>query len=127
MAFCSQQRPLRGGARSEKPLFVRQVRGNLFLREGKTGLSRKEITLKAISDCKDAGLLREFWEKMSQEEIDMLTNERNMETVSLNALAEGLPMGMIQKITGFDTEAITSLSQKALLCLRPNTALFAAP
>jgi len=130
------------------------------------GLSRRDITLKAvrlaIRDCKDAGLLREFWEKLSQEEINMLANEwdmetalevreeegfergvqrgrmeglergmergmergrmegmergmeRGRETIALNALAEGLPMGVIQKITGLDTATITSLSQKAL-------------
>jgi len=102
------------------------------------GLSRRDITLKAvrlaIQDCKDAGLLREFWEKMSQEEINMLANEWDMETalevreeegfergrmegvetVAANALAEGLPVGMIQKLTGLDTATITSLSQRAL-------------
>ena len=118
------------------------------------GLSRDGIALKAIRqtirDCKGAGLLAEFWEKMSQEDINMLASdwnfetalevereegfekgmkrgmekgmergmekgmERGRETIALNALAEGLPMGVIQKITGLDTETITSLSQRAL-------------
>ena len=110
------------------------------------GLDRRDITLKAIRlairDCKEAGLLREFWERLSQEEINMLANEwdmetalevreeegfergvqkgmergmeRGRETIALNALAEGLPVGMIQKLTGLDTATITSLSQRAL-------------
>jgi len=110
--------------------------------------SRGEITLGAIRlairDCRNAGLLTEFWDKMSQEEINMLANEWDMETAlevrreegfedgvergvklglergveqgvektALNALAEGLPMGVIQKITGLDTETITGLAQR---------------
>ena len=126
--------------------FVRRAR----LREKELaalrGLSRKETALEAIRlairDCKDAGLLAEFWEAMSQEEINMLANEWNMETAlevreeegfergvemgrmegmergmektALNALAEGLPLEVIRKITGLDTETITGLSQRAL-------------
>ena len=47
-------------------------------------LSREEITLKAIRqairDYKEAGLLEEFWEKMSQEDVNMLANDWNLET-----------------------------------------------
>ena len=95
----------------------------------------------AIQDCKSADLLREFWENMSQEELNMLVNEWDMETalevreeegfekgmgvgmekgmekgvetVAANALAEGLPLELIRKLTGLDTETITGLSPRA--------------
>jgi len=38
--------------------------------------------------------------------------EQGVEKTALNALAEGLPMGVIQKITGLDTETITGLAQR---------------
>ncbi|MCL2191043.1 MAG: hypothetical protein FWB79_03535 [Treponema sp.] len=109
------------------------------------GSDRMGITLnairQAIRDCKDADLLKTFWEKMSQEEINMLANEwdmetalevereegfekgvekgiekgmeRGVETVAVNALAEGMPIDLVRKITGLDTETITSLSQRS--------------
>ena len=40
--------------------------------------------------------------------------ERGMETVAMNALAEGIPIELVRKITGLDTETITSLSQRTL-------------
>ena len=95
----------------------------------------------AIQDCKNAGLLREFWENMSQEEINMLANEWDMETalevreeegfekgmgiglekgvgigvetVAANALAKGYSIEQVYEITGLDTETITGLSQRA--------------
>jgi len=39
--------------------------------------------------------------------------ERGRETIAVNALTEGLPVGVIQKITGLDTATITSLAQRA--------------
>jgi hypothetical protein len=105
------------------------------------GRSRAEITLAAvrlaIRDCRDAGLLNEFWDTMRQEEINMLANEwdmqtalevereegfekgvekgmeRGVETVAVNALAKGLPFELIRELTGLDTETITGLSQRA--------------
>jgi len=97
------------------------------------GRSRAEITLAAvrlaIRDCRDAGLLSDFWDKMRQEEINMLANEWDMqtalevereegfekgvETVAVNALAKGLPFELIRELTGLDTETITGLSQRA--------------
>ena len=63
------------------------------------------------------------------ERIDMLANEWNMETalevreeegfergvetVAVNALAEGLSLEQVHRITGLDMETITSLSQRA--------------
>jgi len=106
------------------------------------GLSRGETTLKAIRqairDCKEAGLLAEFWEKMSQEDVNMLANDWNFETalevereegfekgiemgmgrgieaVAANALAKGLSFELIREITGLDAETIAGLSQRAL-------------
>ena len=73
-------------------------------------------------------MLREFWENMSKEELNMLANEwdmktalevreeegfeRGVETVAVNALAKGLPFELIHELTGLDTETITSLSQR---------------
>jgi len=91
----------------------------------------------AIQDCRNANLLRDFWENMNQEEINMLANEwdmqtalevreeegfergvgkgrkESMETVAVNALAEGFTPEQIHKITGLDTKTITGLSQRA--------------
>jgi len=106
------------------------------------GMSRKERTREAIRlairDCKDAGLLREFWEKLSQEEMGMLARDWDMKTalevreeegrergreegkgekgreIARNALAKGLPFELIRDITGLDAETITGLSQGAL-------------
>ena len=105
------------------------------------GLGRKDVTLKAmrqaIRDCKSADLLREFWEKMTQEEINMLASEWNMETalevereeglerglekgreekgveIARNALAKGLPFELICDITGLDMETIAGLQAGA--------------
>ena len=106
------------------------------------GLSRKERTREAIRlairDCKDAGLLREFWEKLSQEEMGMLANDWDMKTalevereegferglergkgekgreIARNALAKGASVEFVRDITGLDTETITGLSQGTL-------------
>ncbi|MCL2193625.1 MAG: hypothetical protein FWB78_09550 [Treponema sp.] len=87
----------------------------------------------SIQDCKNADLLREFWENMSQEELNMLANEWDMETalevsreegfekgmgvgvetVAVNALAKGYSIEQVYEITGLDTETITNLSQRA--------------
>jgi len=86
----------------------------------------------AILDCKNADLLRKFWENMSQEELNMLVNEWDMETalevreeegfergvgvgvetVAANALAKGYTIEQVYEITGLDTEIITGLSQR---------------
>ena len=48
----------------------------------------------AIQDCKNADLLREFWENMSQEELNMLANEWDMETALEVSREEGFERGM---------------------------------
>ena len=62
------------------------------------GLGRGEITLKAIRrairDCKEAGLLEEFWGKMSQEDVNMLANDWNLETALEVEREEGFERGM---------------------------------
>jgi len=66
--------------------------------EQNEGLSRGETTLKAIRqairDCKGAGLLAEFWEKMSQEDVNMLANDWNFETALEVEREEGFEKGM---------------------------------
>jgi len=63
--------------------------------DGSGGAERtvKAIRL-AIEDCKNANLLREFWENMSQEELNMLTNEWNMETALEVREEEGFERGV---------------------------------
>jgi len=39
--------------------------------------------------------------------------EKGVETVAVNALAEGLSFEQVHRITGLDTETITGLSQRA--------------
>jgi len=48
----------------------------------------------AIRDCRNANLLREFWENMSQEELNMLTNEWDMETALEVREEEGFERGL---------------------------------
>jgi len=47
----------------------------------------------AIQDCKDANLLKMFWEDMSQEEINMLANEWDMKTALEVREEEGFERG----------------------------------
>jgi len=47
----------------------------------------------AIRDCRNAGLLTEFWENMSQEELNMLANEWDMETALEVREEEGFERG----------------------------------
>ncbi|MCL2191428.1 MAG: hypothetical protein FWB79_05525 [Treponema sp.] len=95
---------------------------------------------KAVRDCKAKGYLLEYWEKMTEEEMLMFESDWDqdlalevrweegleegmergvekgvgigVETVAVNALAKGLPFELIHELTGLDTEAITSLSQR---------------
>jgi len=48
----------------------------------------------AIQDCKSADLLRDFWENMSQEELNMLVNEWDMETALEVREEEGFERGV---------------------------------
>jgi|GEM_PF-192782 len=119
--------------------FVSRVRVHerelVALGEAPVGEEKMKTAIRlAIRDCKDAGLLREFWENMSQEELNMLVNEwdmktalevreeegfergiergieRGVETVAANALAEGASIEFVHKITGLDVGAIAELA-----------------
>ncbi|MCL2191394.1 MAG: hypothetical protein FWB79_05345 [Treponema sp.] len=78
--------------------FVFQVRVHekeFVARGGKPGgeeAMMKAIRL-AIQDCKDANLLKKFWENMSQEEINMLANEWDMKTALEVREEEGFERG----------------------------------
>ena len=89
---------------------------------------------KAVLYCRDHGILNEFLEHNATEVIGMLTAEWNLEDakavwfeegvetgmergmemgmkdVARNALAEGLPLEVVQKITGLDIETIEQLA-----------------
>ena len=79
--------------------FVFQVRVHekeFVARGGKPGgeeAMMKAIRL-AIQDCKDANLLKKFWENMSQEEINMLANEWDMKTALEVREEEGFERGL---------------------------------
>jgi hypothetical protein len=84
---------------------------------------------KAILYCRDHDILKEFLKRHAREVINMLLHEWNMDTalavrfeegmergieqgmrdVALNALDEGLPLEVVQKITGLDIETIENL------------------
>ena len=86
---------------------------------------------KAIQDCKDKGLLLDFWDKLTPEEINMLGSEwdlnialevereegleegrvEGLETAARNALGEGASIEFVKKITGLDDEAISRLQE----------------
>jgi len=116
--------------------FVSRVRWHEAADKQK-GTIRDGITLeairKAVQDCKNAGLLKEFWENLSREEMNMLNEEWNwddalavryeegmeeglergmeegLEKTARNALAKGLPLELIHDLTGLDMETITNL------------------
>ena len=79
---------------------------------------------KAIRDCRDKNLLVEYWDNLTMEEMTMLGSEWDMnialevereetrEEVARNALAEGLSIEIVQKITGLDLETIKNLQPK---------------
>ena len=92
------------------------------------GRSRAEITLAAvrlaIRDCRDAGLLSEFWDTMRQEEINMLANEWDMQTALEVEREEGFEKGVekgiekgIEKgmekgmVRGVETVAVNALAK----------------
>ncbi|MDR1318754.1 MAG: Rpn family recombination-promoting nuclease/putative transposase [Treponema sp.] len=87
---------------------------------------------KAMEWCISQNILKDFFERNGSEVINMLFNEFNMEAelaaeweaglekgmeeglekTARNALAEGLPMEVIRKITGLDLETISQLSSQ---------------
>jgi hypothetical protein len=101
--------------------FVGKVRG--FVVE--TGSLAKAMP-QAIDWCIRHGILSDFLETNGSEVRNMLLTEWNwddalrvreqdgvkkgLEEVARNALAEGMPVNMIRKITGLDTQTITQLA-----------------
>ena len=89
------------------------------------GMERTEAVKQAVKYCRDHDILKEFMEANSSEVFNMLLTEWNLddalavsreegreenrEEIALNALAEGLSLEVIQKITGLDIETIAGL------------------
>jgi hypothetical protein len=89
-----------------------------------------EAIKKAIAWCISHNILKDFFERHGSEVINMLFNEFDMEAelaaeweaglekgreegrekTAKNALAEGLPVEVIRKITGLDLETLSRLS-----------------
>ena len=117
---------------AEYSAFVDKVREY----EKETG-NLEEAIRKAIKYCRENDILKEFLEKNATEVINMLLTEWNWddalavryeegkedgreeglekgrEKVARNALAEGVSIEIVKKITGFDDESIRKL-QKAV-------------
>jgi len=111
--------------------FVHRVRYHEDKEREKGEMPEKDILLvalkKAIQDCKEKSLLKDFWDTLTMEEFNMLVAEWNMETAlevkleegiekgreqaALNALAEGVPIELVSKITMLDIEKVRELSQ----------------
>jgi hypothetical protein len=86
---------------------------------------KEEAMTKAVRWCIDRNILKPFLETHGSEVVNMLMSEWKLEDALVvereegreegreetarNALAEGLPVEIIQKITGLDLEAIRSL------------------
>jgi hypothetical protein len=91
------------------------------------GHGLEDALKKTVLYCRDHGILKDVLEQYEGEVIGMLTTEWNwedamavryeegmedgIEDVALNALAEGLPLEVIQKITGLDIETIENLRE----------------
>ena len=91
----------------------------------KEGNSKEEAMKKAVLYCRDHDILKEFLEANATEVLNMLLTEWNLEDakkvwyedgreegreeIARNALAEGVSIEIIQKITGLDMGTIKSL------------------
>ena len=79
------------------------------------GLSRMETTLEtirlAIRDCKDAGLLVEFWDGMSQEEVNMLASEWDMGTALEVREEEGFERGLEVGYGNMESAAVRTFAE----------------
>jgi hypothetical protein len=95
------------------------------VREFERELGDKAEAMKAaIKYCTEHDILKEFLEKHSTEVFNMLITEWNwddakevwqeeaVEKTARNAMAEGLPIEVIQKITGLDMEAVKRLAEE---------------
>ncbi|MDR1956418.1 MAG: hypothetical protein LBQ30_06145, partial [Treponema sp.] len=101
------------------------------IREYGQSMSLEEAMKAAVAYCIKHDILRAFLEENASEVTNMLLNEWNwddyvavqreealeeglekgLEKTARNALAEGLPIEIIRKITGLDTETIQRLSR----------------
>ncbi|AEF83243.1 Rpn family recombination-promoting nuclease/putative transposase [Leadbettera azotonutricia] len=97
---------------------------------GKDKAGTMEAVKRAVRFCIDHDIIKDFLKSHSTEVMNMLVTEWNWDTalrvreeegreegeqrkakeVAKNALNEGLSIGIIQKLTGLDTETIQSLS-----------------
>ena len=68
---------------------------------------KTESMTQAIKYCLEHDILKEFLEKHSTEVINMLYMEWDQEA----ALAEGVSIELVQKITGLDLETVKKLAQ----------------
>jgi len=84
-------------------------------------------TKNAIQDCKEKGLLTDFWNSLTPDDIDKIADEFEItftlererekgredgrEKVALNALAEGLSIDLVSKITMLDIKKVRELSR----------------
>ena len=106
--------------------FVHQVRHHETDERRKKVLPETDILRtairNAIQDCKTKNLLVDFWNNLTQEEVNMLGTEWDFNTalevereeafeiVARNALTEGVSIEFISKITGLDIEKVRELS-----------------
>ena len=86
-------------------------------------MEREEAVKKAINDCIDNDILKDFLEKNTAEVIKMMVSElylqdllavRNMDdesrkNIARNALADGIPIEQVQIITDLDIEVISNI------------------
>jgi hypothetical protein len=119
--------------------FVHRVRCHESEERKKGALPETDIKLiavkKAIQDCKDKSLLAGFLDTLTPEEVNMLVAEwdintalevereegyekgiekgfeKGIEITAQNALAEGVPIELVSKITMLDIERVRELSQ----------------
>src|SRR5215469_13884943 len=117
--------------------FVHRVRYH-EAEEKKKGTALKNAIViairKAIQDCITKGMLVDFWNNLTQEEINMVVSEWDMTTAlevereegfekgmekgmekgvittARNALEEGISLETVQKITGLDIDTLNKLS-----------------
>ena len=95
----------------------------------KEGAGKEEAVKKAAKYCRNHDILKEFLDEGNASEvINMLMTEwnwddalavryeegmeRGVETVARNALAQGLPIDVIQTITGLDKDAIIRIERE---------------
>jgi hypothetical protein len=97
------------------------------VRRENLGIGEKGILVVAIGYCKGHGILGEFWQRLTNEEVNMLATEwswedalavreeeareEGKEEVAESALREGCSIELVQKITGLSIKRIKELLQ----------------